>query len=123
MHRFPHHNNATIVFPYCILYTGLICLSFLVWKAPAYSSPSKPGNLATALSKLRGEVEQLSVQIDEKRREMRSQLRSLSMRKSSLELSLQKAKLQLRQWVQRQRKQQKKVQASGQAEATLAGRL
>ncbi len=86
-------------------------------RAPSQSR--RRGSLATELSRLRGEVEQLSSQIQEQRRELRSQLRSFAMRKASMELSLQKAKLQLGQVLQRQKEQQKKIQSSGSAEEQL----
>jgi len=90
-------------------------LVFVAYHAQAKSG----GDLAAALARLRTEVETLSTQISEKKQLYRSQLRSLSMRRSSLELNKQRASLQLQQLLRKRKKLKKKIAATGQKEAGL----
>lgn len=98
------------------LWIGVLLVGWHGW---AFSGRKNVSDLATELARMRSEVEQLSSQIEEKRQEQRSQLRSLSMRKGSLELSLQQAQIQFRQVQQQYQEQQKKSAASGVAEEKL----
>lgn len=97
----------------------LICMSVVGLVADQAAWSQKSSDLAAALARLRSEVEQLSSQIDEKKQYYQSRLRSISMRRSSMELNVQRARLQLAQLQRKQEKQQKEIAASGEKEASL----
>jgi len=91
------------------------CLAFgLLFCFVSQDSWAKsPASLAAELARLRSEVEALSSRLEERKEQVRTQLRTLSMQKSSLTLRLQKASLQLKQLKKRKEALQKKIQASG----------
>lgn len=101
---------------WCLIVVSLVVVAY---QAQAKSS----GDLAAALARLRNEVETLSSQINEKKQLYREQLRSLSMRRSSLELNKQRVNLQLQQLLRKRKKRKKEIAATGQKEAGLTPTL
>jgi len=67
------------------------------------------GDLASELSRLRGEVEQLSADLDTKKEEHRARLRSYSSQKTELEMEIQREELRYKQLRSRQKKQKDRI--------------
>ncbi len=84
---------------------GVLCFSL---RSQAFAESS----LATELARLRGEVEALASQIEEKKEHLRNQLRALSMQRSALALSLDKERLRLRALMRQIAAQRSRVTSS-----------
>ena len=74
---------------------GAVLAASLLFASPAISNDL--GELAQRLMTLRGEVEQLSADLDESKARTRDQLRSLARQKADLESQVQREKLRIKQ--------------------------
>lgn len=72
-----------------------VSLALLIPAAAAWAGDQD--KLAVELSRLRGEVEALSCELDAKKEDHRARLRSLASRKADLEMEIQREELRLRQ--------------------------
>lgn len=96
----------------------LLCPHRTSW-AQGKGTKQDVATLAAELSRLRSEVEKLSAQVEEKKENTRSRLRSLSMQRANLDLSLQKARLQVSQIQQRRKKIQARLAKAKQSGRSL----
>jgi hypothetical protein len=75
--------------------------------------------LSSDLSRMRGEVENLTTDLAAKKEEFRSRLRSLATQKTDLEMELQREELRLRQFKEAQAKQRARVARNEERKHTL----
>ena len=90
------------------LRVAVVALSVLLIASAARASESTEG-LAEELVRLRGEVEQLSAELEIKKEENRSRLRSLTQQRTDLELEIQRETLRLKQIEQAKERHLKKM--------------